>query len=468
MLNLGDLFGTAEKVINRFSLKKEDFLDIRFFIGEGTTITIRNAASEQMSSEFDIGVGLRALVNGAWGFSTCKGFSQSELYKAMKAAIKVAKAVSGVEKNFVPEGYIFEGEEPLKIKVDPREIALEEKVKVAVELEKNIAQEGSQVKVSSATISDMVQREVIINSLGTRVDVSNCYVRLSGGATVREGSLIQNVSESVGTSRGWETFMDLNPSEMGTKIGKRGIALLSALTPPGGNMKVVMDPSLVGVFIHEAFGHACEADSVLSNMSVLSGKLEKKVGVPSINVIDDPTIPGLRGSYAYDSEGTKTNRRLIVDRGVFKGYLHSLETAAKMGVPPNGAGRAADFNFKPIPRMSNTFIDGGDMSLEELCEEVKTGIFLAKSYGGYVNPAVGQFFFTAQEGHLIENGKVGSLIQNVSMAGLTLEVLPNVIGVGKDLAMDFGGTCGKDSQWVPVIGGGPHIAVRDIIVGGYN
>jgi TldD protein len=156
---------------------------------------------------------------------------------------------------------------------------------------------------------------------------------------------------------------------------------------------------------------------------------------------------------------------VIVDKGVLKGYIHSLETAAKMGVEPNGGGRAENFNFKPIPRMGVTYVDKGDMSFDELCQEIKEGIYLSRSYGGYVNPAVGQFFFTAQEGRIISKGELGPLVQNVSMSGLTLEVLSNVLGVGKDLEMAFPGTCGK-GQAAPVTGGGPPLAVKNVVVGG--
>jgi TldD protein len=457
----------AKRVIEKYSLSKGNFLEIRFFIGEFTNINIRNNASEQISNEIKIGAAVRALIDGAWGFSTSKNFTMHDLSAAMETSVNAAKAsVSWLkEKSEVPLNYVYNGKSPLKIKIDPRSIPLEEKIQVAVDLEKHIRIKGDKIKVSTASLTDIVQREIIVNSLGTEVDVSNCYVRISGSGTSREGSLVQNASNSVGTSMGWETITGINPIEMGSEIGQRAINLLSAQSPPGGNMNVLMDPTLVGVFIHEAFGHAIEADCIMNNMSVLTGKVGQKVGVEGINVYEDPTIPGLRGSYEYDSEGTKTRKRVIVDKGILKGYLHSLETAAKMGVEPNGGGRAENFNYKPIPRMGVTYIDKGDMGLEELCQEIKEGVYLSKSYGGYVNPAIGQFFFTAQEGRIISKGEMGPLIQNVSMSGLTLEVLSNVLGIGKDLEMAFPGTCGK-GQSAPVTGGGPFLAVKKVVVGG--
>ncbi|MBD3189512.1 MAG: hypothetical protein GF308_02660 [Candidatus Heimdallarchaeota archaeon] len=192
----------------------------------------------------------------------------------------------------------------------------------------------------------------------------------------------------------------------------------------------------------------------------------KKLGSELISIYDDPTIPGLRGSYCYDSEGTKTIRRELVREGVQVGYLHSLETATKMGVEPNGAARAANFNYRPIVRMGNTFIDTGDHSFEEVIESIGDGVYLQHSYGGYVDTAKGEFYFSAQGGHLVENGELTEPIQNVSMSGLVMEILERTIAVGKDLRYDFPGSCGKLSQWVPVHAGGPPIAVKQIVVGG--
>ena len=457
----------ARSVLEHFSLEKGDFLDVRFFIGETTNIAIRNGVADQTSSQVNIGAALRALIGGAWGFSTTTSFEEGDLLGAMKTAVGTAKAMvkSIGEPGVVTEEYVYEGNVPLKVASDPREIAMEEKIRVAVELEEQIRGVSDRIKVSTASLSDTVKREVIVNSLGTEVDVSNCYISVRGNATAREGSLIQNAGESVGSTWGWETVEEVDLAEMGALVGKRAVALLGAEKPPSGQLDIVMDPSLVGLFIHEAFGHAMEADAIQGNMSVLKDKIGKEIGVPEITVIDDPTVEGLRGYYPYDSEGTRTRRRVMVEGGVQMEFYHSLETAARMGVEPNGAARAMDYNWKPIVRMGNTFIDSGDMSLEELCQEVGDGVYLKKSGGGYVNPSIGQFFFSTQEGQVIKDGELGPLTQNVAMSGMTLEVLANVMGVGKESKMRSG-SCGKGSQTAPVGMGGPNMAVKGVVVGG--
>jgi TldD protein len=458
-----DYLDRGRSVLGHFSPEKGDFLDVRFFIGETTNIAIRNGVADQTSSQANVGAALR----GAWGFSTTTSFGEDALLDAMWTAVNMAKAMARSigEPGVVPEEYVYEGNVSLKVASDPREIAMEEKIRVAVELEEHIRGVSDRIKVSTASLSDTVRREVIVNSLGTEVDVSNCYISVRGNATAREGPLIQNAGESVGSTWGWETVEEVDTAEMGALVGKRAVALLGAERPPSGRLDIVMDPSLVGLFIHEAFGHAMEADAIQGNMSVLKDKIGREVGVPEITVIDDPTVEGLRGYYPYDSEGTKTRRRVMVEDGVQKEFYHSLETAARMGVEPNGAARAMDYNWKPIVRMGNTYIDSGDMSLEELCQEVGDGVYLKKSGGGYVNPSIGQFFFSTQEGQVIKDGELGPLTQNVAMSGMTLEVLANVMGVGKESKMRSG-SCGKGSQTAPVGMGGPNMAVKGVVVGG--
>ncbi|MEM2930490.1 MAG: TldD/PmbA family protein [Thermoproteota archaeon] len=455
------LFGFME-------LGGEGFSDFRITEVESTSISIRKGVVEEVSHNTSIGGAARVLFNGGWGFYYTTDLSVQGVTAALEKAYRAAKAVSGnvAEKSRVRIEKTFEDDVRLKVKIDPRDVSLEEKVKIALEFDKCIWKGNEGIVTTSVGLSDSLKKEYVVNSFGTEVRYEVCSVRISGSAVAKEGDLVQNVSTAVGGSRGWELVEEFDHVKEGSELGRRGVELLKAHTPPSGRMNILMDQSLVGVFIHEAFGHAAEADAVKANRSILSGLIGKRVGGLTVNVVDDPTIPGMRGSYPYDSEGTKAERREIVKNGILVGYLHSLETAAHLNAKPNGAARAMNFSSKPIVRMSNTLVENGEYSLEELAELVKNGIYLAKSYGGYVDPARGQFYFTAQEGYLIENGRIGEKVQNVSMSGLTLDVLNSVIGVGNDLKLAFPGTCGKDGQWVPVSGGGPHLAVKDVVVGG--
>ncbi|NHJ86224.1 MAG: TldD/PmbA family protein [Asgard group archaeon] len=457
-----------EKIINSIEVKKGDFVDIRLQKGSGILITIQNGRPEQINYELEKGVGVRALIDGGWGFVSTVGFNLDDIEKTMKKAIKIATATAKKtqEKGMMPDDFVVEGIHQAKFKINPQDISIEEKYKVVEEYERIVREYSERIVSTNTSMKQWLQKEIIINSLGTKVETEYGNLNIASMATSREGDIMQNVYSALGTTNGWEEIAKLNITESGTKLAKRAGELLQAKPPPSGKADIVMDPSLVGVYVHESFGHSEEADSILAKDSILEGKMGEKIGSELINIYDDPTIQGLRGSYCYDSEGTKTCKRQLVKDGVQVGYLHSLETATKMNMEPNGAARAMNFNSCPAVRMGNTYIDAGDHTLEELFEEIGDGVYLENSYGGYVDTAKGEFYFTTQGGYIVKNGELTDPIQNVSMSGLCLEVLQRTIAVGKDLRFDFPGSCGKFAQWIPVHAGGPPIAVREIVIGG--
>ncbi|MFX1298547.1 MAG: TldD/PmbA family protein, partial [Promethearchaeota archaeon] len=230
---------------------------------------------------------------------------------------------------------------------------------------------------------------------------------------------------------------------------------------------VIMDPTLTGVFVHEAFGHACEADAVLSGESILANKLGSKIGLEIVTIIDDPTLKGNFGYYPYDSEGTPSQKTVLVQNGILKNYLHSLETASRLKMQPTGNARAQNYQTVPIVRMSNTYFKPGAWKLEELLEEVQNGLFLEGWTYGYTDPTKGSFTFKCRQAHKIEKGERTELLRDAGLSGMTLEILNHVIGIGRGLEFSDG-YCGKDNQYAPVTDGGSHVACSDVIVGGLN
>ena len=458
----------ARKLLDKIDLGSGGFADIRFQNSETMFMHIQNGITHEMNSTRMGGAAARALIGGAWGFSTTADVTKESLKMILNSAVGMAKVASAKikEPRKVDSNFATQGTAKLKMDVNPKDISIEEKLKIAQDYERSIREVDKRIANSNSRYGETVSKETIINSNGTDVTTESGVFRLISGAVAREGNLQQRVSDDVASSKGIKSILDYNVIEQGTKVGEKAIELLSADKPPSGKMNLVMDPSLVGVFIHEAFGHACEADGIITKNSILHDKLNKQVGVEEISVTDDPTKEGLRGTFLYDSEGTKAKPRRLVTNGILTEFFHTLETATIMGHEPNGSGRAMDFRYPPVARMGNTYVEAGDKSLDELFEIIGEGVYLEKSYGGYVNPAKGQFMFSAQNGFVIKNGKQKSITQNVSMSGLIMEVLTNTIGVGKDESPAFNGTCGKAGQWVPVTGGGPALAVKDLVLGG--
>ena len=457
-----------ENVINSVTLTPKDFLDIRYAYAMGESLTVRNGRFDSISNQTTGGVAIRALIDNAWGFTTIVDTDKESILKAANKAIKMAKAGSKYTKQerTIGDKWVYEGNGATKLEIDPRDIDKETKFEKIVKTEQTAREYSDTIAEASATYQESHSKEFVVNNRGTKVSNKTHTIRLMKNVVGREGTKMQNVFDSIGGVGGWELIENWNPEEEGLKSAVLVEKLLLAREPPSGKMNVIMDPSLTGVFIHEAFGHACEADGIIAKNSILEGKIDHRVGVEGINVYDDPTIPQLRGTFEYDSEGTKARKRVLVEDGILKEYFHTLETATTLGMEPNGSGRAMNFNVTPQARMGNSYVDDGDMKLEEIAEMAKDGVYLKDSYGGYVVPAKGQFYFTCQLGYYIENGEITDMMGNVGMSGMTLEVLQNTFAIGEKWDAAFQGTCGKGGQWVPVTGGGPNLGVSDLVVGG--
>jgi TldD protein len=300
---------------------------------------------------------------------------------------------------------------------------------------------------------------------GTRLEHGQTRVIAIANLTGRREGVISSFRVRVGGVGGFEVFSAQDPVER-TSSGVRSLeTLLGAGRAPGGRMTAIVDPDMTGVLAHEAFGHASEADLVLAGESILDGRLGEKLGADGVTIFDDPTIPGAFGSFPFDDEGVRATRKVLMEDGVLTSFIHSRETAGRMGHEPNGAARCQDHGSRPLVRMSNTCIGPGDMSREELFEGVKEGIYLKGTRGGEVDVAKGTFQFGAQEAFLVKGGEVTRPLRDVALMGSILDTLMNVDGIGRDFRLASPGFCGK-GQTVPVGDGGPHVRFHDAVVGG--
>jgi TldD protein len=221
---------------------------------------------------------------------------------------------------------------------------------------------------------------------------------------------------------------------------------------------------MAGTFAHEAIGHALEADLIINKNSTIT-RIGQHVGSEHVSITDDPTIPREFGSYPFDSEGVPASKTRLVERGRVNSFMHSRETAYKTRQKVTGNARSAGPTEFPLVRMSNTFFEPGDKSLEELLEGVKSGVYVRGFKGGVSDTDTGFFQFAAPHGNLIENGELGKPLRDITLLGNIIETLKKVDAAGKDLKTGFPGICGKADQSVPVGGGGPHIRIKEMLVG---
>jgi TldD protein len=242
---------------------------------------------------------------------------------------------------------------------------------------------------------------------------------------------------------------------------------LDAVAAPAGEMTVLLGPGWPGILLHEAIGHGLEGDFNRKGTSAFSGRIGERVAASGVTVIDDGSIDARRGSLSIDDEGTPTQENILIEDGILKGYIQDRLNARLMGVAPTGNGRREDFSHAPMPRMTNTFLRGGNDDPAELLSRVKKGIFARSFGGGQVDIVSGKFVFSCTEAYRIEDGRIGAPIKGATLIGDGPTVLTKVIGIGNDFALDEGiGMCGKGGQSVPAGVGQPTLLVDGLTVGG--
>ncbi len=414
------------------------FYDIREVETLSLTIQLENGRVEKPKYDHSASKGFRVLKNGFWGIFEGNVDNDEGLKLAERNAI--FKADSAVLEE------VSKGKYEMKVKRRPEDVPIEDKVELLRDLEAIIRD----VCISTKIVYLENRRKFRYrDSCGSEVEYSiyRTGVSITG---IGKGRTLQFFSRRLMKAGGFEVLDAA--TDKAEEVREVLPKLVNATTPPSGEMKVVMDPGLAGVFIHEAFGHAVEADHVLQGATVLDGKIGEVVADESVNIYDDPTLPEF-GFYPFDDEGIKAERKAIVERGILRSFLHNRETAKKLGGKAGNA-RSQGVDM-PIVRMSNTYLQPSDYSFDELLEECRDGVYLIGSRGGETNSATGYFHFNAQYGYLVRNGEISEMIRDVSLAGNTLEILRN-IRIGNDLDFDPG-FCGKTGQLVPVSDGSPHV-----------
>lgn len=442
-------------------MKNVDFYDVRVVDATTTSILIDNGNVEEISVNYTRGGGIRALSGGSWGFTSADGYFDER--KALNAASELAVSMNSrnprEKVDLKPVGNPTLKDLP-RIRLDPRDVSTEEKVDLLKEMSKRAKLDG--ISSTSAVYSESAVK-VSYNS----IDGLDCEYELirSGfaiSAVASENGVYQAGRESKFGVKGYEIFDETNALELATNAANTALDLIHAKPAKGGNIPVILDQELAGVFAHEAVGHASEADLVLEGSSILEGMVGKQIASPLVNIVDDPTLHEY-GYFPFDDEGAQSQRTTIIKDGILSSFLHSRETSAKLGGEP-GHSRCQGYSM-PIVRMSNTYIDNGKSTFEEMLEDIGDGMYLIGSRGGQVNTGEGIFQFNAEKAYLIEKGEITTLMRDVSLSGKTLEILNNISHVGNDLKMNSG-RCGKGGQLVPVSDGSPHICISRAVVGG--
>ena len=448
-----------------------EFSDLFFEQTHSVVIICEEDRIEKVISGLDMGVGLRIFFGRKtfYGFTT--EISKESIFDLARRISRAAKEGGGekaIDLTRSPRPTL--SSRPISrslytVQKLPERISMDEKVSVvkrANEAARKLDPHVQQVKV---LYRDVNQKLSISNSEGMFTEGERGGTVFSVQVVSAKGDMVQTGYEPVGGTMGFELFDLHSPEEVAEVAAKRSLLMLSARKAPMGRMAVVLSSEAGGTMIHEAIGHGLEADLAQQGLSVYSKKIGAKVASSLITVVDDPTLPQRRGSYAFDDEGVASRRTILVEEGILKGYLYDRLSALEDGVESSGNGRRESYQHKPIPRMSNTIILPGKMGSEEIVHSVEKGLFVKKMGGGEVNTVNGDFIFEVSEGYLIEKGSVGEPVRGAILIGNGPQVLKEIDMVGSDLGFGIG-TCGKDGQGVPVADAQPTLRIPELVVGG--
>jgi TldD protein len=452
--------GMRDLIANALKGHDAEYIEIHVEESQATSIVYRGERLEEISRGRSSGGNVRALVKGSWGFVS---FNRLDgLKERVALAVEEAKLASREPFGLFPTKPVVDTVEP-QLKKDATAIPLASK-KELLDSYNDIMLSSPKIQSTRINYRDGRRRTTFASSEGSYIEQIKPDLSLRLTAIARENNEIQQAGLSLGGNGEFSTVEGLQ--ERAREMARRAAALLSAPQVKGAEYTVILDPVLAGVFAHEAFGHLSESDHVYQNENLRQIMvLGKRFGGKHLNIVDDPMIPNLRGSYKYDDEGTRTKKNYLIREGILEGRLHSRETAAKMGERATGNARAINYRFPPIVRMSNTFIEPDGASFEEMLGDIEEGVYVKDWYGG--TTSLEMFTFSAGEAYMIRGGRLAELLRPVVLTGNVFTTLQNIDAIGNDLAMNQGGGCGKGGQYpLPVSNGSPHIRIRHCVVGG--
>ncbi len=440
---------------------RADYVELRAEERVTTQIAYVGRELEDISERTDLGGCVRALSDGGWGFVSFNDFA--DLPRYVRLACEQA-AMVGRSRSQLADVPPVSGHVAAEVAVDPREVPLADKEALCRRYNQRILACDA-VQTSSVRYRDSWARTTFVSSEGAAVEQETLFCGAAVAAIARDGANVQQAHHHVGDLRGFQICEGLD--EQCERVVERAVALLAAQPVQGGRYTVIADPRLAGVFAHEAFGHLSEADFVYENPQLREMmQLGRRFGQDHLSIVDDPTLAAEAGHYAYDSEGTPGRPTQLVRDGVLTSRLHSRETAARMGEEPTGNARAISYAYQPIVRMSNTYIEPREWSFDDLVADTGDGLYACGALGGQTDIAM--FTFSAEEAFVVRDGRVAERVREVVLTGNVFETLASIDAIGDDVTL-FGGLggCGKGGQFpLRVSTGGPHIRIRNCLVGG--
>ncbi len=431
---------------------------------QAESLTFDNGRMKGGSFNTEQGFGLRAVAGEAVGYAHAGDLSESALKRAADAVRAVTSGYAG-SYAAAPQRtnkVLYGDENPIGTP------SFEEKAKLLQQIDSYLRDKDDKVRQVTASIAASWQVVDILRADGHRVRDIRPMTRINISVIAGDGDRQEAGSFGTGGRIGFGDFVTQDSWRHGADEALRqALVNLEAIEAPAGTMDVVLGSGWPGVMLHEAVGHGLEGDFNRKKTSAFAGLLGQMVAAPGVTVVDDGTIENRRGSITVDDEGTPSAYNVLIENGKLVGYMQDRQNARLMGMKATGNGRRQGYAHTPMPRMTNTYMLGGDKTPEEIIASVKKGIYAVSFGGGQVDITSGKFVFGCTEAYLIENGKIGAPIKGAMLIGNGPDAMKRVTMIGNDMKLDTGiGNCGKAGQWVPVGVGQPHLRMDQITVGG--
>jgi TldD protein len=442
---------------------KVDFLDVRYEVKSETVVHFSGRDLKEIGENATDGYVVRVFNKG--GMADLTVTDERDLEKAVELATDAANLIAkrAEKKMRLADAPPVKGCVRPKLDGDPGKASIEDKLEL-VKHYNDIVLGMPGISTTEMEYFEVCRQKRYVSSEGADIHQELVTVGIGGSIIAKRGPLVQNVRVAVGGADGTRRLRDRD----GVFEDKARIArgLLTARAVKGGKYDILLNPGMAGVFAHEAFGHFSEADSIEHNKAFRERmRIGTKLGSRHVTIIADSTMPKTLGFYKYDDEGMAVRPVELMKKGVLTGRLHSRRTAAEFDEPISGHCVAEDYNFAPIIRMGTIFIKPGDRKFDELLEDVRDGLYLCDPKGGQTTGD--NFTFGTQYGHLIEDGRLGAMVRDTNVIGNLFTTLANIRAVGSDFKLSERGGCGKGAQTnIKSAHGGPHMAVKDMVVGG--
>src|SRR5258708_3855639 len=454
----------TQRVFGTILAHKADDADLFFQYNRSEGWTLEEGHVKSGSFSIDQGVGVRVVA----GEKTAFAYSDDIHPEALESAAKVTRAIaahggdSSVATSLVRVGH------SLYAPIDPvAQFDDAQKVKILEALERHARAADPRVKQVIGRLSGEYDVVLVARAAGGLAADVRPLVHLSITVIGEQHGRREQGQQGAGGRFGYAYYPDELLERLARDAVRQALVNLESRAAPAGVMSVVLGPGWPGVLLHEAIGHGLEGDFNRKGTSAFSGRIGERVAAPGVTVVDDGTLPDRRGSLSIDDEGNPTTRNVLIEDGILRGYLQDRMNARLMGVAPTGSGRRESYAAIPMPRMTNTFMLGGDRDPQEIIASVARGLYAVNFGGGEVDITSGKFVFSASEAYWIENGKIQYPVKGATLVGNGPDALTRVSMIGNDMCLDPGiGMCGKDGQSVPVGVGQPTIRIEGLTVGG--